>query len=508
MKINLIEYFRETVARVPDKQAVIEGDTAIDFKTLDARAKKMACQIVKTIHSINEPISVFLPKSIDAVVSDLAITYSGNIYMNLDIKTPAERIKNILETIRPKVIITNQSLLKNIEQIVPQDVLIIDIDSISEYTEEDDSFLLKRLEWLIDTDPYCIINTSGSTGTPKGVVLNHKSFFDFTEWSVSTLNIGNNEIIGSLSPIIFDIYSHELCMLMAKGSTIVLIPESLSAFPFKILEILKKENVTYLFWVPTIMVNIANMDLLNKIALPCLAKIWFAGEVLPTKQYNYWHACLPKTMFVNLYGPIEITLDCTYYVVDRDFEDNEPLPIGKACRNTSILILNEGNAPCGINEEGELCVRGTSLAMGYYNNPEKTSLVFIQNPLNTKYPELIYRTGDMVVMTDKGEIVFKGRKDTLVKHLGYRIELGEIEHTVVNALKLVANGCVIYNHENKEITLIYESTDEISVGDFRKRIGANLPKYMIPTKYVRVDKMPMNTNGKIDRLSLAKKING
>lgn len=508
MKINLIEYFRETVAKVPNKKAVIEGDRSIDFKTLDVRAKKLAFQIVKIIQSINEPVSVFLPKSIDAVVSDLAITYSGNVYMNLDVKTPAERIKNILETVQPKAIITNQLQLKNIEQILPQDILIFDIDTICENIEEGELLLLDRLEQLIDTDPYCIINTSGSTGTPKGVVLNHKSFFDFIAWSISTLNIGNDEIIGSLSPIVFDIYSHELCMLMTKGSTIVLLPDSLSAFPFKILEILKKQNVTYIFWVPTIMVNIANMDLLSKIELPCLNKIWFAGEVLPTKQYNYWHACLPKSMFVNLYGPIEITLDCTYYIVDRAFSDNEPLPIGKACRNTSVLILNEQNLPCKINEEGELCVRGTSLAMGYYNNPAKTTLAFTQNPLNTKYPELIYRTGDMVMMNEKGEIIFKGRKDTLVKHLGYRIELGEIEHTVVNTLKLVANGCVVYNHESKDITLVYEANAEISVSDFRKQIGTNLPKYMIPTKYVKVDKMPMNTNGKIDRLSLSKKING
>ncbi|MEG0693318.1 MAG: AMP-binding protein, partial [Oscillospiraceae bacterium] len=402
MKINLIEYFRETVAKVPNKKAVIEGDRSIDFKTLDVRAKKLAFQIVKIIQSINEPVSVFLPKSIDAVVSDLAITYSGNVYMNLDVKTPAERIKNILETVQPKAIITNQLQLKNIEQILPQDILIFDIDTICENIEEGELLLLDRLEQLIDTDPYCIINTSGSTGTPKGVVLNHKSFFDFIAWSISTLNIGNDEIIGSLSPIVFDIYSHELCMLMTKGSTIVLLPDSLSAFPFKILEILKKQNVTYIFWVPTIMVNIANMDLLSKIELPCLNKIWFAGEVLPTKQYNYWHACLPKSMFVNLYGPIEITLDCTYYIVDRAFSDNEPLPIGKACRNTSVLILNEQNLPCKINEEGELCVRGTSLAMGYYNNPAKTTLAFTQNPLNTKYPELIYRTGDMVMMNEKG----------------------------------------------------------------------------------------------------------
>jgi acyl-coenzyme A synthetase/AMP-(fatty) acid ligase len=296
-------------------------------------------------------------------------------------------------------------------------------------------------------------------------------------------------------------------MLMAKGCTMVLLPEHLSAFPVKILEILQKENVSYIFWVPTIMVNIANINLLSKITLPHLNTVWFAGEVLPTKQYNYWHNHLPTTKFVNLYGPIEITLDCTYYVIDREFDDSEPLPIGFPCRNTSILILNEDNQLCENGEEGELCVRGTSLAMGYYNNPEKTALAFTQNPLNTKYPELIYRTGDIVSLNERGELMFKGRRDTLIKHLGYRIELGEIEHITVNILQIVTNCCVIYDQKNKEIVLIYEGSQDIPVVDFRKGIGQNLPKYMIPTKYIRVEKMPMNANGKIDRLKLNNEIN-
>ena len=508
MKINLTEYFKETVLKYPLKTAVIEGGETIDFSTLDLRAKQTANVIVEKCNCLNLPIAIFLPKSIDAVIADIAITYSGNIYMNLDIKTPSERIKNIISTIEPYAIITNTKFLQLIVDIIPHDTIVINLDKIDLNICIDEINLVKRLDILIDTDPLCIINTSGSTGTPKGVVLNHRSFFDFTEWAIETLGIGDNEIIGSLSPIVFDIYSHELCMLMCKGSTIILLPENLSAFPFKILELLKSKEVSYIFWVPTIMVNIATMDLLSNFYLPHLKTVWFAGEVLPTKQYNYWHKYLPHTKFINLYGPIEITLDCTYYIVGREFADNEPLPIGFPCRNTSILILNESDQLCKHGEEGELCVRGTSLAMGYYNNPEKTATTFTQNPLNTKYPELIYRTGDIVMINYRGEIMFKGRKDTLVKHLGYRVELGEIEHIIVNTLKLVSNGCVIYNHEAKEINLLYESESEVTPAIFRKVIGESLPKYMVPTKYTRVEKMPMNTNGKIDRLTLSKQVNG
>ena len=487
--------------------AVVEGEQQISFAELQQRAVALSHALVEKINILNQPIAVFLPKSINTVIANTAITYSGNIYMNLDVKAPTERINNILALIQPVMFITTKTYFDTVKSVLPDSIKVCFVDDEYLFDEKQEEILLKRLSQLIDTDPYCIINTSGSTGTPKGVVLNHKSFFDFMEWSIETLKIGDCEIIGSLSPAVFDIYSHELCMMMSKGSTIVLLPEHLSAFPIKILEILKKENVSYIFWVPTIMVNIANMDLLSKIELPALKTVWFAGEVLPTKQYNYWHKHLPVTKFVNLYGPIEITLDCVYYIVDREFDDSEPLPIGFACRNTSLLILNENNQTCKQGEEGELCIRGTSLAMGYYNNWEKTSVAFTQNPLNTKYPEMIYRTGDIVLENERGEIMFKGRRDTLVKHLGYRIELGEIEHVVVNTLKLVSNACVIYQQQNKEIVLVYENDTEVSSADFRKQIGQILPKYMIPTKYIKVEKMPMNANGKIDRLKINQKIN-
>ena len=340
------------------------------------------------------------------------------------------------------------------------------------------------------------------------MVLNHKSFFDFIDWAVETFRFGDDLVMGSLSPIVFDIYSFELCMLMAKASTLVVLPAHLAAFPAKILEVLEKHQVNFLFWVPTIMVNIANMDLLSAFRLESLRTVWFAGEVFPTKQYNYWHHHLPQVTFANLYGPIEITLDCTYYIINKEIPDEEPLPIGYPCRNTDILILDDEDrlvAEPGV--EGELCVRGTSLAMGYYNNPEKTAIAFVQNPLNKAYPELIYRTGDIVCLNDEGLIMFKGRKDNIVKHMGYRTDLGEIEHVIINTLKLVKNGCIVYNHDEKQITLFYEAPEEIPVPQFRMEIGKVLPKYMIPTVYHRLEQLQRNTNGKIDRLFYKKEVN-
>lgn len=501
MKINLIELFEESVKKFPQKVAVIDKDREITFTDLREQAILLAQKIIYGGACQNKPVAVFLDKSIESVYSDLGIIYSGNFYMNLDIKTPAERISNILKLVEPRFIISTSKQIKSIEAIIPDtiDVILLDIDDRKVCLDE--QYVLGKLSTIIDTDPSCIINTSGSTGTPKGVVLNHKSFFDFIEWAIDTFKFEDDLVMGSLSPIIFDIYSFELCMLMVKASTLVVLPGNLAAFPAKILDLLERHKVNFLFWVPTIMVNIANMDLLSTYKLDSLKTVWFAGEVFPTKQFNYWHHHLPQTTFANLYGPIEITLDCTYYIVDKEIPDEQPLPIGYACRNTDIIILDaDDKAVKGPNVEGELCVRGTSLAMGYYNNPEKTAAAFVQNPLNKAYPEVIYRTGDIVCYDDEGLIMFKGRKDNIVKHMGYRTDLGEIEHVIINTLKLVKNGCIVYNQAEKEITLFYEAEQEIPASEFRKKIGQALPKYMIPTVYHCLEQLQRNTNGKIDRL--------
>lgn len=505
MKVNLLDYFEDTVAKQKDRIAVVHKQQELSFAALQAKAEKLAVTIIENTQSaINTPVAVFLPKEINTVIADLGIMYSCNPFMNLDVKTPIDRIQNIVNLVKPCAIVSNAKFASKLE---PLDVQVLLVDEIVDGKEVDDTILVERRQQLIDTDPLCIINTSGSTGTPKGVVLNHRSFFDFMDWSFEEFGFDGSEVLGSLSPVVFDIFDFELCMMMLKGSRMVLLDASLASFPVRLLENLNQYKVNFIFWVPSIMVNIANMELLDNVPVPSLKMVWFAGEVFPTKQFLYWYDHLQNTTFVNMYGPIEITLDCTFYKVAERPDENIPLPIGLPCRNTDVLILNEEDAVCQEGEEGELCVRGTSLAMGYYNNPEKTALAFTQNPLNHSYPELIYRTGDMVYQDESGVIHFKGRKDSLIKHMGYRIELGEIEHEIINELGLVEYCCAVYQYEKKEIVLYYEKDTEITSAEFRKALSGVFPAYMIPAKFIRMDLLPRNTNGKIDRLLLKNKIN-
>jgi amino acid adenylation domain-containing protein len=481
----------------------VDGERSWTFEELAASAQQCAAQIVRETPATNRPIAVYLPKSAQTIVADLAILYSGNCYTNLDVKSPPARTKAILANVAPQLVITSREYRDQMVALGVPDrhVLLLD-EALDRPVGEERAELACRRARAIDTDPVCIINTSGSTGIPKSVAMHHRSIIDFIDWVTDRFDFCETDSIGSLSPFYFDIFTLELFVSLLSGATLCLVPDGLSAFPLRLLQFLSEKRITFIFWVPSIMVQIANTGTLCQVDLACLKKVFFAGEVFPTKPFNDWRRHLPHALFVNLYGPIEITVDCTYFVVDREFDDSEPLPIGVPCRNTQILILKAENQLAGPNETGEICVRGSSLALGYWNNPERTAAAFVQNPLRTAYPEPIYRTGDLGFWNDRGEIMFVGRKDYQIKHLGYRIELGEIENAL-GCIEAINEACVLYHKEAQAITLFFTSHESLSPAQIRQQLAARLPKYMLPTVFRQLDEMPHNPNGKIDRQRLS-----
>lgn len=498
MKKHVLEYLEDTVKKFPNKIAVIDEKEIINFIDLQQQAKNITYYLQSKNISKNLPIGVFLPKSIEAIKSFLGILYNADFYVPLDTKNPFSRIEAIIKNIDLKYIITdsnNAKLLKDLSSQV--ELILLDNINITEKIEFD----FKNYNLSIDMDPVYILNTSGSTGIPKGVTLPHKSMIDYIEWVIKEYKFDENLILGNQSPLHFDISASDLYITLATGSTLVLIPESLFMFPPKLLDYLEEKQVNFIYWVPSILTTISKLDLLKNRHLD-IKTVFYGGELMPTKHLMYWKKHLPNTIYSNFFGPTETTVICTHYILDRDFSDDEPLPIGFACKNTDVLVLDEQDRlVTEQNKIGELCVRGSSLALGYYNEPEKTTLAFTQNPLNKAYPEKIYRTGDIVYYNERGELIYKGRKDFQIKHMGYRIELGEIE-TAILAINGVDNACILYDSENKNIVLIYESSVKTTQRDILLALHSKLPKYMLPTKFILLDDMPLNINGKIDRNKL------
>jgi D-alanine--poly(phosphoribitol) ligase subunit 1 len=504
MQTNVIDYLEKgALTLCPQKLGLVDPNHRLAFSEIEQFAKNCAAAILDQAPSPNQPVAVFLPKSAPAVVADLGVLYSGNCYANLDVKSPPQRLKAILENLGASVIVTDGARAAALTALGVADSRLILIEqAMVSQKAYDESVLRGQRDHVLDTDPVYIMYTSGSTGVPKGVVIPHRGVIDYIDWAKDCYRFGEEEIIGNQAPLFFDNSTLDLYASFSCGATLVLIPEELFGFPKKLIEYITQAKITTIFWVPSVLSNVANAKVLDQVALPKLGKILFAGEVMPARTLNHWRKRFPQALFSNLYGPTEITVDCTYYIFEREFGDEEKLPIGFACRNSDVLILNEHHQPAAVDEPGELCVRGSSLALGYWNNPERTAQAFVQNPLNPHYPERIYRTGDLVSRNRRGEILFIGRKDFQIKHLGYRIELGEIEHAVLQ-VEGVHDGCVVYDQGRKEIALFYESGEELEAGFIRKQLGACVPKYMLPTVFRHLQALPRTPNGKINRHQLA-----
>ncbi|GHV66492.1 amino acid adenylation protein [Bacteroidia bacterium] len=504
MQINITQYLDKTARLFPDKIAVDDTHKSLTFSQLKQQAQKLAVCIIE--HAVkNKPIAVFMQKSCDMVVSFAAINYSGNFYVPIDTKSPESRVKSIFDSLGSELVLTNKTNQDKLKSFYSGTIICMDEVKLEAEVQQD--MIDSELQKVIDTDPVYSIFTSGSTGNPKGVVISHRGVIDYIDWSIKTFDISEKTVIANQAPFYFDMSTLDLYLMFGAGATLIIVPEEYYAFPAKLIDILNHYKINFVFWVPFVLINIANYNLFESKKLEYIEKVLFAGEVMPNKHLNYWRHHLPHCLYANLYGPTEITVICTYYIVDRSFTDVESLPIGVPCKNSGVLILTDKDQAAGVNEYGELCVRGSSLAMGYYNDPEKTAKAFVQNPLNKHFPETIYRTGDIAYWNERGEIMYVGRKDFQIKHNGYRIELGEIENAILGT-GLVKTTCVVYDTNNKAIVMFYQSEDELNMGELRKGMLQFVPKYMIPTKYHRLEEMPLSANGKIDRLTLNKQING
>ncbi len=498
---TITEDFEKTVKAFPERVAVRDEVTALTYSELMLQAKAIGT-VLAGLNKRHAPIALCLKKSPLLVAAMLGTAYSGNFYIVVDDKMPVERIKRTFSVVEPAAVITDASLTENIRATGTQARIFLADELLT--TPPDEAVLEAVRARMIDTDPLYCLFTSGSTGVPKGTIISHRNVMTYVEWVRETFEISETTVFGSQTPFYFSMSITDLFTTLHTGAELVIIPKAYFSFPIKLIQYLNEHQVNTIYWVPSALSIIANLDLFKYAKPSFLQKVLFAGEVMPTKQLNYWMRHLPGLLYANLFGPTETTDICTYYVVDRQFEDGESLPIGRACNNCDVMVINSDGAESAVGEEGELYVRGSFLSSGYYRNPEKTAEVFVQNPLNPYYPEPVYRTGDIVKYNERGELIYCGRKDFQIKHMGYRIELGEIENNAVAAEGVGVAAC-IFDAAADSLVMVYEG--KISQEELLAHLKQRVPAYMVPNRLIKLSAMPYNSNGKIDRVWLKEHLN-
>jgi non-ribosomal peptide synthetase component F len=326
---------------------------------------------------------------------------------------------------------------------------------------------------------------------------------DFIPEFCRVFEIDNTDIIANQAPFDFDVSVKDIYSGLYTGAEVRLIPREYFSNPTVLMDYLSDNRVTTLVWAVSAMCFVSIMNGFEYRTPDTVKRVMFSGELMPVKQLNKWRKYLPEASFVNLYGPTEITCNCTYYVLDREFEKDEIIPVGIPFRNEKVFLLDDGEEVTETGREGEICVSGTTLALGYYKDPEKTAEVFVQNPLNKRYYERIYKTGDLGRYDEEGNLVYTSRKDFQIKHLGQRIELMDIEVSAMS-VEGVGRACALYDMKRKKIILIYSG--EIGKEELSERLKGKLPPFMMPGKTVPLSELPLNKNGKIDRKALEKYI--
>lgn len=487
---TIVDLFEEQVEKTPDNIAVVCGENKITYRELNQKANSLAHNLVSKGVEANTVVGILINRSIEMIVAILAVLKSGGVYIPMDPKYPADRVKYMLEDSKCKILLSSKEIHDKLSDNIP----FIDIKS-EQYNSNTDNLNRK----ISQEDLSYIIYTSGSTGKPKGVMLTHKGVSNLVGYCNEYVKYLKNNIyqsIVSVTTVSFDIFFFESIISLQRGLRVVIANEEEQMIPRLLVDLIKKENIKIMQTTPSRMKLLLN-NIKSQKEIENLEYVILAGEQFPIQTAQKLKEIEGITLY-NGYGPSETTVFSTL----TDVTSVEQMTIGKPLNNTQIYILDKERKLCPIGTPGEIYISGDGVGKGYINHEELTQKSYLENPFNNN--SLLYKTGDLGVYNQDGTINCLGRIDNQVKIRGQRIELEEIERSISNIQQV--KDCVVVKKQNKDghefLCAYYTKNEEIESEEIRRTLQKTLTNYMVPQYYINLEKLPYTPNGKIDRKQL------
>jgi len=518
----LHDFVAAQAARQRHATAVVMRGDRLSYGELESASNRLARVLLATGCRPGDRVCLASPKSPWTIVGMLATLKIGGIYVPLDVASPPARVARIVVSADPACILASGDAAERLIDKLGSLELLQDGPRIGWLDRSAPTGAAFGLDAILRAseapvpgrgapqDPAHILFTSGSTGEPKGVVITHANVLAFVEWAMRRFGTVPSDRVSGHSPFHFDLSTFDIYGAFAAGAQLHLVPPDATLSPKTLAEFIRESELTQFFAVPTALAYMARFDVVRTGDFPALKRLLWCGEVLPTPVLAYFMRRLPHVEFTNLYGPTEATIASSHHTVRQcPSNEQEPIPIGSACDGEELLVLDDDLAPVAPGTIGQLYIRGVGLSPGYWRDPEKSRDAFVTQARDGSAIRRAYRTGDLAKIGDDGLVRFVGRADSQIKSRGYRIELGEIEaaaNTLEGLIECAVVAVETHDFDGHAICLAYvcARATEVTPPRLREQLASLLPAYMLPSRWLRLDVLPKNQNGKIDRRALEK----